>query len=79
MMDSNTAFEQRQHHCNLWKLLVFCAQSLDRVVVDLADGFPFIFSVKVAIFEGHRELLTLTFTEREHDTGIETFRNNEGD
>lgn len=62
-MNTDTSLEKWQHHGDLRKLLVLCAEGLNRIVVDLGYRFPFIFSVEIAILERHGELLTLTLAE----------------
>lgn len=73
MMDANAAFEKWKHHGNLRQLLIFSAESFDCIAVNLAYRLALILCVKVAVLEGHGELLALSLAERENDARVQTF------
>jgi hypothetical protein len=76
-MNTDTSFEQREHHRDLWKLLVLFGQSVDRIIEDFADTVPLIFRVKIAALEGHAVRFTFTFAKAEDDYGVKTLTHNE--
>jgi len=75
-MNTDTSFEQREHHRDLWKLLVLFGQSVDRIIKDFADAVPLIFRVEIAAFEGHAVRFTFTFAKAEDDYGVKTLTHN---
>lgn len=79
MMDSDSSFEQRQHHYYLWQLLVFLCQCLHCVGKNLSYTVALVFIVEITVFERHTISLALSFAETEHDARVQPFADDECD
>ena len=73
MMDANATLEQREHHGDLRKLLIFSRECLYSVFVNLLHAISFFILVEVAVLQTHGIGFTFTFGEAENNAGVEAF------